>query len=123
VTHLPETSRALPFVGEIGATLDALERPAQSGSRFAQARAALRAGDAGAPQVDEVATKVQEAVRGCHAVDAYAAADLGAWVVGDVLERERLGASGPEPSQRTAWPFARSSSASPRSRKVGSCPP
>jgi hypothetical protein len=82
----------LPFVGEIEAVFASLEAPAQAGSRFARARAALE-DQAASPRADEIAANVEDAVRSCHAQDAYAAADLGAWVIGDVLERERLASS------------------------------
>jgi CHAT domain len=86
------TTPALPFVGEIETAFASLEEPAQAGSRFARARAALQ-DQAASPQADEIATKVEDAVRSCHARDPYAAADLGAWVIGDLLERERLASS------------------------------
>jgi hypothetical protein len=100
----PATSPALPFVGEVVAAFDALAQPAQAGSRFARARAALQE-QAAPAQVDELAAKIEEAVQGCRARDEYAAADLGAWVVGEVLERERAASAGPEPSQASALAF------------------
>jgi CHAT domain-containing protein len=94
------TSAALPFVAKLSAAFDAVEAPAPAGSRFARARAALDAPAAGGARPDELGATVEEAVRSCHAGDAYAAADLGAWVVGDLLERERSA-----PSQGAALAF------------------
>jgi hypothetical protein len=55
--------------------------------------------------VDAVAAQVEQAIGDCHQGDPYAAADLGAWIVGDVLERDRLATAGPEPRPGAALAF------------------
>ena len=58
------------------------------GSKFSRARDALRGGVAttGA-QVPELAKSIGEAIERCRQADPVAAAELAAWVLGDVLQR------------------------------------
>jgi hypothetical protein len=99
----PESSPAFAFVTEIRSMLDSVDRPAQPESRFARARSALRnEGGAGTLGVGAVADRIRELVEGCRADDSYAAADLAAWVVGDVLDRERASSDAAESKQATA---------------------
>ncbi len=91
----PETSPALSFVRELSTALGQTAAPA-TGSKFAAVRASLHGGQATGQQPDKLAGIVVDAVDRCHRMDASAAADLAAWVLGDVLERvsaaEREGA-------------------------------
>jgi CHAT domain-containing protein len=57
-------------------------------SKFARARAALRGGVAAqGSRMPELAQWVQDTVQRCRLQDPKAAADLGAWVLGDVMQR------------------------------------
>lgn len=101
----PDQSPARSFATELGRAFDSLDTPVRVGSRFARAREALSDHGAAIQPVDEVAEQVQKAVADCYRADPYAAADLGAWIVGDLLERDRLATAGPEPRPGAALVF------------------
>ena len=85
----PESSPAFPYASRIATLLDAADTPPDTRSPFARVRAALDASATGAPDpASTTATTIQEAVRHCRATDEYAAADLGAWMYGDLLQRD-----------------------------------
>jgi CHAT domain-containing protein len=83
----PEASTGAGYARELSAALDRAVG-SMSGSKFSRARAALRGGAAttGA-QIPELDTSISQAVEQCRQTDPFAAAELAAWVLGDVLQR------------------------------------
>jgi hypothetical protein len=78
--------RVPPFAEETSRFFDQLVPSAASGSKYARARAALSSGPS-TSRVDEAITFVRQAFRQTAALDRFAAADYGAWVLGDLIER------------------------------------
>jgi CHAT domain-containing protein len=83
----PERSAAASATREIAAALDRMVAAPVGRSKFAQARAALSTTELVAPAIDQTRAQIQASIDRLYAVEAYAAADFGAWVLGELLTR------------------------------------
>jgi hypothetical protein len=82
----PQATMGTTHARELSARLDRLVDGDQK-SKFARARAALHGGAVAGSRVAELSTAIQDAVRRCRLQDPRSAAELGAWVLGDVMQR------------------------------------
>jgi hypothetical protein len=98
----PEQSPALQASRDITAALDELFVTTGGGSKFARARAAMISPDSSPDRLEQIRAKIDASIVNLHSADPYASADLGAWVLGELLIRASAARSGPEARQDVA---------------------
>ena len=98
----PEQSPAQLAARDLAAALDRAFAVQSGGSKFARARAALRTAEPGPARSDQLRMEIEASIEQLHAVDPYAAADFGAWVLGELLSRASAARSAPDAQPEVA---------------------
>ncbi|MEO6444857.1 MAG: hypothetical protein ABIZ91_01565 [Gemmatimonadaceae bacterium] len=92
----PESSIALQETRALSTAIDHAFAAPAGGSKFAQVRAALQSSDSVAPALVELRDEIEATIHRLHRLDPYAAADFGAWILGDLLTRIHAASAGPD---------------------------